>query len=360
MDILYQFNEKYAPYAAVSMTSLFENNKSAENICVYVLCEEVTEDSKERLSALSQSYNRQIVFIDTAFLICKMKELNMPTYRGSYAANMRLFVDYIFENVSADDFAGGNLRCSDKSEGAGETGAIIPKRLLYLDADTIVTADLSGLFEYEIKTLGMVYDLLGNAHKYEIGLTKESGYYNSGVILYDVDKWISEGFTGKIIEHVKNVRAQYPSPDQDLLNVVLKDEITPLPFEYNFQPHLRDFAYESFMKCFNPTPFYSAKQVAAANKNPVILHAYRYLGEFPWHKDNLHPFRKKFDVYLAISTFNDYVKLPSGGGIVVKTEKLLYKKLPRDIFLRVFKLMHGLFYRRADKLSKSGKISSKM
>ena len=28
MNVLYQFNEKYAPYAGVSITSLFENNKN--------------------------------------------------------------------------------------------------------------------------------------------------------------------------------------------------------------------------------------------------------------------------------------------------------------------------------------------
>ena len=37
MNVLYQFNEKYAPYAGVSITSLFENNKNADEICVYIL-----------------------------------------------------------------------------------------------------------------------------------------------------------------------------------------------------------------------------------------------------------------------------------------------------------------------------------
>ena len=42
MNVLYQFNEKYAPYAGVSITSLFENNKNADEICVYILGENLS------------------------------------------------------------------------------------------------------------------------------------------------------------------------------------------------------------------------------------------------------------------------------------------------------------------------------
>ena len=34
LDVLYQFDDKYAPFAGISMISLFENNKQVENITV--------------------------------------------------------------------------------------------------------------------------------------------------------------------------------------------------------------------------------------------------------------------------------------------------------------------------------------
>lgn len=333
MNILYQFNEKYVPYAGVSMASLLHNNEAAESICIYILGENLAPESVNKLKILVESYNRSIVFIETDELIGLMKELNMPTYRGSYAANMRLFVE---ELVDGQD------------------------RLLYLDADTIVVSDLGEMYNLPIKTVGMVYDTLGCAHKYEIGLGKEDGYYNSGVILYDLKRWKDNQYTQKIVDHVMNVRSNYPSPDQDLLNVVLRGDITPLPISCNYQPHLRDYPYEMFMRSFNPEPFYGKQEVIEADKSPVIYHAFRYIGEFPWNKGNYHPFNVEFDKYLAITPWSDYVKATADNGIVIRVEKLLYKALPKGLFLWIFKLMHGGFYRKANKLSKKNKISSKM
>ena len=356
MNILYQFNEKYAPYAGVSMTSLFENNKAAKFICVYILGENLSSDSAEKINRLCQEYNREVVFVDTSALVDKMKSINMPTYRGSYAANMRLFVSDIVENVSGDCDRTGVAGRDIKETGVNK----VDNRLLYLDADTIVTGDLTQMYTSEIKTLGMVYDTLGCQHKYEIGLEADEGYYNSGVILYDLDKWKNKNFTEKIIDHVINVRAQYPSPDQDLINVVVRDEITPIPFENNFQPHLRDYGYISFMKAFNLSPFYSGSEVSKANANPTIMHAFRYIGEFPWHKGNVHPFNREFDKYLKLSPWSDYIKLPSDSGMVMKIEKILYRLLPKVAFLKIFTMAHRRFYMNANKKSEKNEISKVM
>ena len=49
INVIYQFNEKYVPYAGVSLTSVLENNKSAETLNVYILGEGISEGSEKLL-----------------------------------------------------------------------------------------------------------------------------------------------------------------------------------------------------------------------------------------------------------------------------------------------------------------------
>ncbi len=49
LNVLYQFNEKYAPYAGISMVSLMENNKIIDEITIYVMGENLTLQSQKNL-----------------------------------------------------------------------------------------------------------------------------------------------------------------------------------------------------------------------------------------------------------------------------------------------------------------------
>lgn len=65
LNVLYQFNEKYTPYAGISMVSLMENNKIIDEITIYVMGENLTPHSQEKLTRQVQQYGYQIHFIDT-------------------------------------------------------------------------------------------------------------------------------------------------------------------------------------------------------------------------------------------------------------------------------------------------------
>lgn len=350
MDILYQFNEKYAPYAGVSLTSLFENNKDAEHITVWIVGEGLSDESIARLEETvmwyselrkvnnsSQSWqSRTINFVDSSSLIEKMKALNLPTYRGSYAANVRLFVsEFIPERVD---------------------------KLLYLDADTIVVKSLDTLFKTDLKgnALGMILDCVGENHKCEIGLDNAEGYYNSGVLLIDMNVWRKDNYTEKIINHVKNVRAQYPSPDQDLLNVVCRGHIFELPARYNYQPFHGAYTDNLYYKYYGQTYYYSPEELDIERANIAIYHCFRFIGEFPWDKGNVHPFTSIFDKYLKISRWSDYIKCTKEKDLVMRIEKIMYKVLPKSLFMSIFTIAHGRFYSGANAKSEKGQISKQM
>ena len=336
IDVLYQFNEKYAPYAGVSMTSLFENNRHFDEIRVFILGEGLEEKSIGKFHQLSKKYHRSILFINTDSLLETMREMGLPSYRGSYAANMRLFLSGLLEESV--------------------------NRLLYLDADTIIDGSLDGLVSLEMGTypLAMAMDSLVRKHKKRLGFRKEDYYYNSGVIFFQMKEWEKRKCSERIMEHIKNVRSHYPSPDQDLLNVVCKNEIFTLNPKYNMQPIHLAFSLSSYYLHFCRTGYYPVNVVREAIENPVIYHFFRFVGEFPWDKDNLHPDRDIFDKYIQLSPWNDYVKTNASNGFLLKIEKIMYQILPKSFFIVVFKYAYEYFIQCANRDSLQKKINKTM
>ncbi|MBO6133641.1 MAG: glycosyltransferase family 8 protein [Lachnospiraceae bacterium] len=336
LDILYQFNEKYAPFAGASLTSLLENNRHFDQIRIFILGEGLSKLSEQRFRTLTANYGRHMSFVNTDSLLHMMRGLSMPAYRGSYAANMRLFISYVLP----DDV----------------------DRILYLDADTIVTGKLDSLAELPMEDhpLAMALDSLVRMHKKRLGFQKDDYYYNSGVILFSMETWRRDRCSERIANHVKNVRAWYASPDQDLLNVVLKGEILRLPAKYNIQPVYLAFPLKSYLRTFGSRGFYSYGEIRESLENPVIYHFFRFVGEFPWNRDNLHPDNDLFDAYLALSPWKGYEKQKARGGITFKFEKFLYKRLPKWIFIKIFRVAYEDFIRKANRDSLKFKTNRHM
>lgn len=336
LNVLYQFNEKYAPYAGASITSLLENNTHFDRIDIFILGEGLSQFSAARFRSLSAKYGRSLTFVHTENLIALMKEMNMPSYRGSYAANMRLFLSFILDdNVD---------------------------RLLYLDADTIVTGKLNELCTMDMgdHPIAMCLDSLVRKHKKRLKFDMADFYYNSGVILFSMKKWREKHCSERIADHVKNVRAWYPSPDQDLINVVLKGEIMKLSPRYNIQPAYLAFPLKSYFRTFGGKGFYTPDELRSGLVSPVIYHFFRFVGEFPWHRNNVHPDNDLFDKYIALSPWSDYVKQPSDTGITLKLEKFLYKRIPRRLFIRLFRIAYEDFIKKANRDSLKYKTNRMM
>ena len=309
--VLYTCDENYAPYAGISMNSLFENNRELEHICVYLVEDGVSEKNKKRFFEQAKKYGRELIIVDAMPIVEQIRRFNIPSYRGSLAANCRLFFDeFIRDDVD---------------------------RLLYLDCDTLVVSSLSALTEINMngKAVGVVRDSLTDEYKTLIGFNEADDYFNSGVLLIDVEAWREQNITDLLFDYAKNIRSAFCNPDQDLLNIVLKDKKYILPPVYNFQPSHRAFTDGAYFKVYKHEAYYSA-ELRAARREPKILHSYRFLGDFPWHKGNVHPDTEIFDRYMKNSLWEDYVKKPSGRSPIFTIEKWLYRLLPRSLFLKIF------------------------
>ena len=304
LNVLYTCDENYAPFAGVSMTSLFCNNTDIDRIRVYLVLDGVSEENQARYRSLAEQYGREVVLIDARNVVDKIRNLNIPTYRGSYSANFRLFfTEFIHDPM---------------------------KKLLYLDSDTLVTGSLRPLLELDTTGywFGMVRDSM------MLRRDKIFDYdapYNSGVLRIEVEAWRRDDVTRRLLDHIRHVRARYVNPDQDLLNVVGAGHILCLPPEYNFPPIHRAYPDRIYYR-EAPAGFYTPAQLDQARQHPVILHTYRFLGEFPWHKGTLHPDAAVFDGYLRTSLWKDYVKKPGNQALLFRVERVLYRLLPRGAF----------------------------
>ena len=312
LNVLYTCDENYAAYAGISMFSLFENNTDIDRIRVYLVAEGLKEESLSRLREQAKKFDRELVIVDPTQMIETVKNLNIPTYRGSNSANFRMFFNTFID--------------SDVD------------KLLYLDCDTLVVSSLAPLLSLDMngKAGAVVRDSLTSSYKTLIGLDFDEDYFNSGVILIDTKVWCEKDITGKLLSHARNVRSRYCNPDQDLLNIALRDDKYILPPEYNFQPSHRAFSDKTYFSAYRHTSYYSSEQLEHARKNPVILHTYRFIGDFPWHKGNVHPDTPIFDDYMRRSLWSDYEKKPAGRGVIFTIEKLMYRILPKRIFFKIF------------------------
>lgn len=339
LDVLYQFNNKYAPYAGTSMTSLFENNKHFKELNIYVFDDgqdPISDENAEKFKLLADTYGRNINILNTDSLITIMKKVGIPPYRGSYSTNMKMF----FTNILPNSI----------------------ERLLYIDSDTIVVGRLDYLAELDFNGnyLAMAMDSVAQSHKYEIGLGYDSSYYNAGIILFNVQEWVRNDCVHKIIDHAKNVRAHYPAPDQDLININFNDKILKIAPEYNLQPIHLVYTSEQYLKTYKPENYYTANELTKAKTQPIIYHCFRYLGEFPWHSGNMHPCNSVFDKYMSKSLWKDYVKEVADCGFMLKSEKLMYKLAPKGLFIKIFKISHRQFLKKANKLSLQNKSEKRM
>lgn len=332
IDILYHFNEKYAPFAGISMTSLFENNRQIKRMRVFVMGEGLTEESLEKFSQLSAKYQREMIFLDIDNLIKMMQNINMPNYRGSYAANMRLFVS----DIIPDDV----------------------ERLVYFDSDTIIAGSLDEIIGMDLQDypIAMVIDSLGFEHKRELKI--KGNYYNSGTIVYQMDIWRREMYSYKIIEHIKKVRSHYPMPDQDLLNIVCENRIMTLNPKYNLQPVHVVFPWNLYYWFYGKKGYYSREEVEEALRDPVVYHFFRFCGEFPWNRNSAHPDEAIFDKYMRMSLWKDYVKVNADLSLPFRIEKIMYKFLPKPVFMFAFEQAHKRMVHRANLLSLKNEVYS--
>ena len=116
-------------------------------------------------------------------------------------------------------------------------------RLIYLDCDVLVFRDLSQLFDFELspgklvaavpdsETLSLADDSLAVARAMK--LPPEGSYFNSGVMLMDLDGLRKQDFFQRALEFLNGWTRHYRFWDQSAINFLLHGQIDTLPEYWN-------------------------------------------------------------------------------------------------------------------------------
>lgn len=165
------------------------------------------------------------------------------------------------------------------------------RRVLYLDADTIVTDDLTPLWSTDLggNVLGAVtnplYPFQPPYARTQLGIDDPLDYFNSGVLLMDLDAMRESDVVTDLVRYALDHPDNW-YPDQDALNAVLRGRWLALHPRWNVQTTLFDLPSTQL-----PFPSEAVREALA---HPAVVH---YIGPFkPWRYMCTHPLQ---DLYLA-------------------------------------------------------------
>lgn len=120
------------------------------------------------------------------------------------------------------------------------------KKVIYLDSDLIVLKDISKLWGIDFKdniilavrdsfvrSIGSRY---GVVNYKQLGINPRLKYFNSGVLVINIEKWRNEEITPKLIECLRKNKNYAQFPDQYGLNVILINKWGELNSRWNQFP----------------------------------------------------------------------------------------------------------------------------
>lgn len=339
MWVIYHSSDKFAEVSAVSMVSLFENNKSFDDIHILYIERDMTDGSKEKLREITARYGRTIEFVPMPNWSERLNIKLSTTKKGwlGFGYNRLFITELVPEDVD---------------------------RVLYLDSDTVIEGDLTELWNIDFKGnyIAGVDDCLSRRYAKLVDLQKNGTYCNSGMLLMNLKKWREDNIKQTFIDYIYEKKGYFVFNEQSILNHIFAGRILILPPEYNTVTIVFALEYDEMHILRMPRRYsYSEEQYLNARKSPKIVH---YTGLFmipyrPWEKGSTHPHLDAFMKYRKMTPWADAPLMDANKGKMTKIGQNICLKLPKRLMLRLISIVYNyfrpiMFERKRKKFLKSG------
>lgn len=323
MNVIYSSSDSFAPIAGVAITSLLVNNKDADELNIYLIDNDISEENKRNFTEIVSSFNRSITFIPRPD-INKRAGLQIDVGRWNISTFYRLFLCTILP----DDV----------------------DRCIFLDSDTIVRHSLKELWEMDLegKVVGAIDDCRKDYYKIDLGLSPDNTYTNNGVMLIDLKSWremdIEEDFLQYIIAHNGNITYV----DQGVLNGVLgkKNLVKVIHTKFNVMTIFFDFNYKDLIKLRKPETHLSEQEYNEAVSDPYVVHFTSCFmsGSRPWNEKNNHPYRPEYLKYKEMSPWKNTPPIPDDRKPAKKLMTTACNIMPKFLMIGSMSLIHSRLY----------------
>ena len=243
-------DNNYVIPTAVGMTSAILNKNDNSIYHFILLLNGVSDDNKSKLLQL-KSKNVLIDFIDVSS--DKYSAINVQTH-----VPVSALLKFDIPNLISEN------------------------KILYIDGDVIIQKDLTELYYTDIKqySLAAVRDMGGELlQKFneKVGVSK---YFNSGVMLLNLERLRKDNISEKLILAKKN-NPQWKCMDQDALNYVLSSSTKWIDVKYNSMIALYK-AYNYDIEEVNDFYKSNYKTYNRLEKDSIIIHLAGESKQRPW------------------------------------------------------------------------------
>ena len=278
INIVLASDNNYAQHVAIVAASILCNTQA--KVCFHILSDGISQQKVDLIQRTIDSLGGQLSVYDLSSYQCFEKLFTSGHI--SKAAYFRL------------DIANILPREVDK--------------VIYMDVDLLVLQDIAELWKCDLqgKPLAAVPDYgimaskrLMKQKKQVLGLSMDSLYFNSGVVVMDLKQWREHNYAEQVIRLA--AEGNLTHHDQDALNKVFMGKWMPLPLKWNVIPPI----FNLFSKILLRNDL--RKNAISARKNKAVLH---YAGRYkPWEFESKDGFNEKYYYYLQKTAFAD-VKMP--------------------------------------------------
>ena len=255
MNIAICTDNNYVMPCMVTIASVLQQNDDCH---VFVLTEHLSESNKSKFKTLAEYYHQKI----------EVKEISSRIVSGLNESSRfpkSIYFRFLLPEILPEE-----------------------DRVLYLDCDILVRENISDFYNTDLVgyACAAIEDQRGDDITIHNRIFMFSRYFNSGVLLMNLDYWRKHNVAQLFIDYLR----QYPErcwfPDQDALNAVLEGKVKFMDYRYNMQGEMLSH------RCYLQLSAQKWKELDEAISNPAIIH-FTDINK-PWYKECRHPYRLEY------------------------------------------------------------------